>query len=141
LQYQWPLALGIFKRQYVTLKSGYLLAFQADYVRDTTLSQTFQIRLLGDVGAFYNRSQEPGLSTRFEGKILVETCPSRSYSSPSGLLAARLGSWVSSPMPFAHVRREDFHLDGKARNISKSYSIAHFCECIVKMSRFLMANQ
>lgn len=70
LPYKWPLALDVFKRQYDALISGNLLAFQAEYFEQTDVGQTFQVKLLGQVGYFTTdpKNIEAIVSTNFEGR-------------------------------------------------------------------------
>ena len=72
LPYDWPLALDVFKRQYDALKAGNLMAFQADYFAQKEVGQTFEVKLLGNVGYFTTdpKNLEAILSTHFEGKII-----------------------------------------------------------------------
>lgn len=52
LPYKWPLAIDVFKSQYDALRSGNLLAYQADYFKEAQLGHTFQVKLLGRIGYF-----------------------------------------------------------------------------------------
>ncbi|KAJ8064874.1 hypothetical protein OCU04_007181 [Sclerotinia nivalis] len=67
LPYKWPLALDVLKRQYDALVSGHLLSFQAEYFEKTAVGQTFEVKLLGEIGYFTTHPEnvEAILSTRF----------------------------------------------------------------------------
>jgi hypothetical protein len=76
LPYKWPLALDIFKRQYDAAMSGNLLAFQAAYFDEIKVGQTFQLKLLGQVGYFTTdpKNIEAIVSTNFEGMWFPMLC-------------------------------------------------------------------
>ncbi|KAL3455169.1 cytochrome P450 [Aspergillus heterothallicus] len=65
----WPLGLDILKYQYDALMRGELLAYQAERFGYFQVGNTFEIRILGQVGYFTTdpKNLEAMLQTRFDG--------------------------------------------------------------------------
>ncbi|KAJ6443705.1 cytochrome P450 [Purpureocillium lavendulum] len=98
LPYTWPFAIDVFKSQYDALMRGALLAYQADFFRNFDVGQTFEVRLLGQVGYFTMdpKNLEHMLQTQFaslEQNEHAAFAEAFDYTSLISAMRMRLADW------------------------------------------------